>query len=93
MWLFKYPPTPRWLLRPTCSAAHSLVLLEILCMNYASGKLGGKRSKMSDQKEVMKNCHSLWGSAVLIPTLTGIITTLPLSGNRVFISRWLFGSL
>ena len=48
---------------------------------------------MSGRKEVMKNRHSLWGSVVLIPTLTGIITTLPLSGNRVFISRWFFGSL
>lgn len=50
-------------------------------MNYVSGKLGGKRSKTSAPREIMKNHCSFWGSPATIPTLTGIITALCLSGN------------
>lgn len=79
------PSLPWRFLRPTHSTAHSLVLLETLSINYVSGKLAGKRSKMSDQKEIPENNCSFWGSSTIIPTLTVIITTLCLSGNSLHI--------
>lgn len=86
-WSFplKCSSLPWRFLRPTHSTAHSLVLLETLSINYVSGKLAGKRSKMSDQKEIPENNCSFWGSSTIIPTLTVIITTLCLSGNSLHI--------